>query len=187
MTDYSGNFSNCSIEPTIRCMATVGTGAKDSQLTELSGRHFLIAQLVAGGVEVAMPIRDRGIDLIAYLDLSAETNRFLACPIQMKASKEARFGVEQKYEKISNLLITFVWHLENPTKTRIYALTYEEAFGMLHSRGHCDTASWRDKGGYSVPNPGSSWLEELEPYRMTAERWRSRITTATNSSQRARL
>jgi len=35
---------------------------RDSQLTELSGRHFLVAQLVAGGLEVALPVRDRGVD-----------------------------------------------------------------------------------------------------------------------------
>lgn len=69
---------------------------QDSQLTELSGRHFLIAQLVAGGLEVAVPVRDRGIDLIAYLDLSAETQQFVACPIQMKASQRGtvRAGAE---------------------------------------------------------------------------------------------
>jgi hypothetical protein len=80
---------------------------KDSQLTELIGRHFLIAQLVAGGLEVAVPVRDRGVDLIAYLDLSTETGRFVSCPIQMKASQEARFGLEKKYEKIANLLIAY--------------------------------------------------------------------------------
>jgi hypothetical protein len=77
---------------------------RDSQLTELSGRHLLIAQLVAGGLEVAVPVRDRGVDLIAYLDLSAETKRFVSCPIQMKASQEARFGLDRKYEKIAGLL-----------------------------------------------------------------------------------
>ena len=96
---------------------------QDSQLTELSGRHFLIAQLVVGGLEVAVPVRDRGIDLIAYLDLSAETQQFVACPIQMKASQEARFGLERKYEKIANLLLALVWHVQDPAKACIYALT----------------------------------------------------------------
>jgi len=30
---------------------------------------------------------------IAYLDLSAETEQFVSCPIQMKASQEARVGL----------------------------------------------------------------------------------------------
>jgi hypothetical protein len=88
----------------------------DSQLTELSGRHFLIAQLVAAGLEVAMPIRDRGIDLLAYLDLSANTKEFVSCPTQMKASREARFSLDRKYQKIANLLLAYVWHLEDPQK-----------------------------------------------------------------------
>jgi len=54
---------------------------KDSQLTELIGRHFLIARLAAGGLEVAIPVRDRGVDLIAYLDLGTETKQFVSCPI----------------------------------------------------------------------------------------------------------
>src|SRR5258707_41628 len=110
--------------------------SKDSQLTELVGRHFLIAQLVAGDLEVAIPIRDRGIDLIAYLDLSTETEQFVSCPVQMKASREARFGVEKKYEKIANLLIAYVWHIEDPAKACVYALTYGEATGLLEKRGH---------------------------------------------------
>lgn len=151
---------------------------RDSQLTELSGRHFLIAQLVARGLEVAVPVRDRGVDLIAYLDLSAETKRFASCPIQMKASQEARFGLDRKYEKIAGLLIAFVWHVEDPSKACVYALTYCEAFSLLEKRGHTKTASWTVKNGYSVPNPGDAWLKDLEPYRMTPDRWRERIESA---------
>ncbi len=152
--------------------------ARDSQLTELSGRHFLIAQLVAGGLEVAVPVRDRGIDLIAYLDLSTETKQFVSCPIQMKASQEARFGLEKKYERIANLLIAYVWYVEDPSKACVYALTYDDAFKLLEKREHTNTFSWREKNGYSVPNPGESWLEDLSPYRMTPDRWRERIRSA---------
>jgi len=147
----------------------------DSQLTELIGRHFLIAQLVAGGLEVAVPVRDRGVDLIAYLDLSAETKKFVSCPIQMKASQEARFGLDRKYEKIAGLLIAFVWHVEDPSKACVYALTYDEALSLLERGGHTKTASWTIKNAYSVPNPGESWLENLKPFKMTPARWRARI------------
>lgn len=151
---------------------------RDPQLTELSGRHFLIAQLVAGGLEVAIPVRDRGVDLIAYLDLSAATQQFVSCPIQMKASQEARFGLDKKYEKIANLLIAYVWHIEDPAKSCVYALTYREAFALLDRRGHTKTSSWRIKNGYSVPNPGPDWLRDLDSFRMTPQRWCERIKSA---------
>ena len=37
----------------------------DSQVTEYLGRNLLIDQLLRAGVEVAIPVRDRGVDLIA--------------------------------------------------------------------------------------------------------------------------
>jgi hypothetical protein len=150
----------------------------DPQLTELSGRHFLIAQLIAGGLEVAIPVRDHGVDLIAYLDLTANTRRFVSCPIQLKASREARFSLDGKYEKIANLLLAFVWHIEDPPKACIYALTYTEAFQLLHKRRHTKTASWTVRKYYTVPNPGADWLKDLETYKMTPERWRERIESA---------
>jgi len=156
---------------------------RDSQLTELSGRHLLIAQLVAGGLEVAIPLRDRGVDLIAYLDLSAATPQFMSCPIQMKASQKARFSLEKKYKKLANLLIAYVWHVEDPAKACVYALTYREALALLDKRRHTKTDSWRKKNGYSVPNPGPDWLRDLEPFRMSPKSWGERIRSALRPTQ----
>ena len=58
----------------------------DKQVTELVGRSKLVAELLRSGIEVAIPERDRGIDLIAYLDLDLRAAHFVARPIQMKAS-----------------------------------------------------------------------------------------------------
>ncbi|MGA3024700.1 MAG: hypothetical protein ABSF98_08030 [Bryobacteraceae bacterium] len=41
---------------------------RDSQVVKVLGRNLLIAELLGAGLEVALPIRDRGIDLIAYAD-----------------------------------------------------------------------------------------------------------------------
>ena len=40
----------------------------DTQSIEILGRNRLINELIGAGIEVAQPLRDRGIDLIAYLD-----------------------------------------------------------------------------------------------------------------------
>jgi len=118
------------------------------------------------------------VDLIAYLDLSAATQQFVSCPIQMKASQEARFGLEKKYERIANLLIAYVWYIDDPAKACVYALTYREAFHLLDKRKHTKTSSWRIKNGYSIPNPGPDWLRDLEPFRMNPNRWCERIKSA---------
>ena len=62
---------------------------------------------------VAIPARDRGIDLIAYADLGTQVARFSACPIQLKAAIGGSFSVDRKYAKFPNLLIAYVWYLED--------------------------------------------------------------------------
>lgn len=141
----------------------------DTQLIELAGRHALISQLLAGGVEVATPARDHGIDLIAYLD---DAERFLACPLQLKANTDARFVVDRKYERFIGLLFVYAWNVlgEQP---ELYALSYAEAFTLLEAKGHTGTRSW-EKGNYSL-RVNDEWRELLKPYRMQPNRWRKKI------------
>src|SRR5437660_905735 len=76
----------------------------DTQIVELLGRHQLINELLRAELEVAVPARDRGIDLIAYADLGTKVEKFAACPIQMKAALSASFSIESKYQKFPNLI-----------------------------------------------------------------------------------
>src|SRR5713101_2147177 len=64
---------------------------KDTQIVELAGRNRLASELQRAGIEVARPERDRGVDLLAYLD---RDDKFCARPIQMKASSREAFGVQ---------------------------------------------------------------------------------------------
>jgi len=50
----------------------------DSQMVELAGRHWLTSQLLRADLEVALPERDRGIDLIVYADLDEQMGDFVA-------------------------------------------------------------------------------------------------------------
>ena len=58
----------------------------DTQVIEILGRNRLVDELLLAGLEVALPERDRGIDLIAYVDLVDSAASFAAVPIQMKAA-----------------------------------------------------------------------------------------------------
>lgn len=88
----------------------------DSQQVELLGRNRLIDELLRDNLEVAMPIRDRGIDLIASADSGEDVTTYSARPIQMKASWTRGFGLYRKYEKFPDLLIAYVWHLNDRDK-----------------------------------------------------------------------
>jgi hypothetical protein len=157
----------------------------DSQMVELAGRHWLTSQLMRADLEVALPERDRGIDLIVFADLDEQMGDFVACPIQMKAATGRAFTLEPKYEKFRRLLLVYVWNLDDSANTTAYALTYAEAFGVADAMGFTKTDSWltggkAQKRGYGVTrvNPTSRLHEMLQPFRMSADRWRAKVAQA---------
>lgn len=150
----------------------------DTQQIEIIGRGLLTAHLIEGGVEVARPERDRGVDLIAYVDTLP--GGFAACPIQMKAYTDRPFAIWRKYEKTPGLLIVHVWRALDPAETTILALTQAESLAIGDSMGWTSTPSWR-KGMWRSPKPSADLLELLEPYRMTPDGWANRIRAATKT------
>jgi hypothetical protein len=47
----------------------------DTQVIELMGRHRLMNESLRDGMEIASPVRDRGVDVIAYGDGLVEDER----------------------------------------------------------------------------------------------------------------
>lgn len=152
---------------------------KDTQIIEIRGRHRLIDEILQPGLEVALPMRDRGIDLLVYADLSDHVQTFAARPIQLKASSDQSFGLYRKYSRFPDLIIAYVWHLATPARAATYALTYPEALQIAETIGWTKTASWIDGGGYSTQAPSAQLIELLEPHRMTPDAWWQKITQPT--------
>jgi hypothetical protein len=149
-----------------------GSRPLDSQQVELVGTALLTSMLLLDGIEVADPKRDRGIDLIAYLDRDV----FVSAPIQVKASFDARFGIDRKYEVIPGLRLVHVWHVRQDLAPRAFCMSYDEAVGVAERLGWTETNSWM-RGGYSsVVNPNSKGgrriLDQLKPFEATADSWK---------------
>jgi hypothetical protein len=126
-------------------------------------------------LEVAFPVRDRGVDLIAYADIDKRLTEFAAVPVQMKAATKRSFSLAKKYERVHNLLIAYIWHLEDFNKRVTYALTYEEAFSIAQKLGWTNTASWKKRGVYTTTQPSAKIVLLLETYRMTPDKWRAKV------------
>jgi len=144
-------------------------------LVEIIGRNRLVDQLLRAGLEVALPLRDRGIDLLVYADLGENRADFQARPIQMKSSSKQGYGIHRKYKKFADLLIAHVWNVRCEDDVVIYATTYDEAVMIGDEMGWTKTNSWIDKNAYSTRAPSKRLMGLLEPFRMTPERWRERL------------
>jgi hypothetical protein len=147
----------------------------DTQQIGIIGKHILIANLIAADLEVAEPIRDHGIDLIAFRD-RVESGEFLACPIQLKTATDEVFGLDSKYENFSGLRIVFVWNARNPVNAEIFVLSYEEASIVLSEMKYDKTKSWED-GKYTTTRPSEKLKKILkEKFQVTdPKEWPRRL------------
>jgi hypothetical protein len=144
----------------------------DTQVVELLGRNRLIDELLRAGLEIALPLRDRGVDLIAFADVSMAA--FAACPIQMKAWSGRGFSIDAKYARFPNLLLAHIWYVDSPEDEVTFALTYLEGLAVADAMGWTKTASWR-KGIYTSTAPDAKLRELLEPHRMNPDSWRQKV------------
>lgn len=146
----------------------------DAQIVELLGRNRLVDEILRAGLEVALPLRDRGIDLLVYADTGDGVLSFAAKPIQMKAASGQSFSIDRKYDAFPNLLLAFVWNVTDPASVVTYAMTYADAVSIGDAMGYTQTESWR-RGRYSCTTISARLLQLLEPHRMTPDRWRSMV------------
>lgn len=141
----------------------------------------MIEELLRADLEVSIPIRDRGIDLIAYADLDSQVKSFVGCPIQMKAASSASFSLNTKYLRFPNLILAYVWYLNDSSRTVTFAMTYSEALEIaktkiLKKTDWTTTPSWK-RDGYTTTAPSKTIRDLLEPYRMTSEKWWKKVTS----------
>ena len=148
----------------------------DTGAVELIGRHMLIAELIGDGIEAALPLRDRGVDLIAYLETHAETHRFYSIPIQLKAASGKSFSIDKKYAGIRNLLLVYVWGASGAEAAReFYAMSYAQALEIMREMGYDKSASWRLKGKYSTSVPSKNLIGRMQVRKMTRGCWTNLI------------
>ncbi len=148
----------------------------NSQIVELIGRNYLVGELLKAGFEVASPLRDRGVDLIAYMDIDEDIDQFVGIPIQLKAASKRTFSIHRKYNKFPNLIMAYVWDLASTEyQPTIYALTQAEAVAVADLMGYTKTDSWLVKGSYDQTQPSKRLIEYLQPFQMTVNTWRRKL------------
>jgi hypothetical protein len=157
----------------------------DKQQIGIIGKHILIANLLAAGLEVAEPIRDHGIDLIVFRDGnegSEKRVKFVARPIQLKTSSKKTFELYRKYGRFDELRIVYVWNAKNIwdeehlSKPIIFCLKYKEAEDILKAGGHSEKDDWKNKGHWFTNSPSGPMEERLKDYQIrTPHDWPKKL------------
>jgi len=142
----------------------------DTQLTELLGTALLQNALMIDDIEVAYPVRDRGIDMLAYIDINS-ARLFRAIPIQIKAATAEGFGVDKKYEKFSELRIVHIWHVHSNSNARFFLTNYEETKELANGRK--TLANGRKNWHTSAPS--EDLKKKLKKYEVLPGEWKRKL------------
>ena len=148
----------------------------DSQQIEILGRNRVVDLLVREDLEVAFPLRDKGIDLIAFI--SPEGGAYAATPIQLKVSSKTGFSLDQKYLRVPNLRLVHAWHVDDGEERQYFVLTYPEALAVMTTMGYAASPTWESTGYYANTRPGAALLQQLIPFRVAPGQWRGRLGLA---------
>jgi hypothetical protein len=151
----------------------------DTQLIELAARNRLVESILAADLDVAMPFRDDGADLIVYSRKGVSP--CTARPVQLKTATRPRFAVDRKkYASRSGLIMAYVW---GEDRAMIYALAYNPDVDYVAKKmGWDKTNSWTTGGRNGKPGwscyPNSELFQLLEEFRATPARWRTLLAQA---------
>ena len=129
------------------------------------GERLVLVELLKRDVEVAVPVVDRGLDLIAFA--TAPTPR--AVPLQVKTTPGANFTVHRAWERVGGLVIVYVFDVA--TRPSFYLLTYGDAVSIAGRWTNLSTSvSWNDpkRGNHDWSSLTQEKRGELRPF---ADRW----------------
>ena len=133
-----------------------------------AGEMLVAAELMRRGVEVAVPVVDIGVDLLAYRLDGAHGVPTRLVPIQVKAYSGTGYHFQRRwFERAPGVVLVSVWH--TATTPEFYVLEsvarVEEVLGR-----HAQSPSWTDQGVYTVTNgaKGDRNWTSMQPH---ADRW----------------
>lgn len=135
---------------------------RNSREVELAGRSWVVSRLLAHGIEVATPVVDSGIDLIAFKEVGAGGIR--ALPLQLKCATAENFSLDAKYAE-RGITMVYVWHVM--TTPRAYIMSYEEALTVLGEKSAA-TPSFSGRGTYSMSSVSKDKQQRLGAF---LDRW----------------
>jgi len=152
----------------------MATNKIDTQIVEALGKNLLVNKLLISNIEVAYPIRDRGVDLIAYNERGTHSQSFIATPLQLKIYTKTGFSIDKKYSQIKNLVLVYVWNTLSEVNAKFFALTYKEAVELATKMEWTKNASWtKDNGRWSTSKSSERLRNLIAKYEIADGDWSS--------------
>lgn len=138
------------------------TKKPDAQQIGIVGLNLLVSLLVADDFEVAVPIRDRGTDLIIFND-TYRGQRFRAAPVQLKSFSDSAFSLNEAKQK--DMLMAYVWYTARPRDAEVYIMRFDQAVALVHQSGY-----FEKHRNVFIPKPSKQLVDDIQKYKYSPHR-----------------
>jgi hypothetical protein len=148
--------------------------ADDKQLIEVIGKAKFTEFAIRSGFEVAMPVRDCGIDVLLYFPI--EDNLLTTTiPVQLKCYSSQALTVDSKYNRMGDLLHVVLWNCTNKEPS-FFALTQKHSMHFAEMFGWDKLPGWiNKKGRYDATKATTRIIDEMRQYRTITETFKNMV------------
>jgi hypothetical protein len=148
----------------------------ESEMQQLLGRSRVMDELLEDGVNVAVTVGVGEIDMFAYVDSRTAACRIVSVPIKIASFCSDALSSNLEASRASGLLIALVWGASDPDQVRTFAFTPAELTVVkmieIIERGGAARSGEPPNEAYSP----EAALNVLEPFAMSAGKWREKIS-----------
>ncbi len=118
------------------------------------GCELLLRQLRRDGLGVEENPENPAIDFVVRSGSTCDkAPRIERLPILVRAASKSAFSISRKHERIHNLVLVYVWNVQDVKSAEAYAMTYPEVLHVAETMGWLKTVSWKSHGYYANNNP----------------------------------
>ncbi len=147
----------------------------DKQLIEVIGRSKFTEFAILSGFELAVPVRDCGIDCLLYFPVE---DRLLntAIPVQLKCYSAQALTVDSRYDRIGNILHVVIWNCLTASPS-FFVLTQKHAMQLAAHLKWDKTTGWANKGGrYDATTATGPIRDAMTQYSVTTTTFKEMVS-----------
>jgi hypothetical protein len=148
------------------------------EMLKWAARGYLVDELMAEAINVALPVGDCDIDLLALLPSRSDPSGLVTVPIQVVVLHEDGLSRDLEVARASDILLTLVCGVGGLSPIRCYALTSSELtfLRMIGLMGGANIAPPGAGAQCASAGRNANLQSAMKQFAMFRGQWRKKLT-----------
>jgi hypothetical protein len=147
------------------------------EMLKLAARARVIDELMAEGVNVALPVGTCDIDMLAFVESRTDPCGLVSVPIQIIVLRGEGLSRNLEAARASGVLVALVWEVDELAPTRSFAFTSAELtlVKMINLMDAADAERARAGADPARARREAVLQNAMKPFAMAPGQWRKKL------------